>query len=298
MLNNCYEIVIFMLNEIYDIIFNEMKILLDKMEADFIKNYKKKEHNWILNGFNSTLISNMVFVSSFESKYGNMFEDIARNIVKLKVGEENVPDTVKGIGITDEEYEEYINKNNSNRQNVISKYDKTRNEGVISQFRQDRAAKGRGVNYYPSRLTQSELPKLLDKGIKVSNKIISQPVDLLFYDPSVSRYKLFEIKAGGDLDSSNAPKNIEKMLKIYSSFGNKNAKLYFATLYHKNGEGNTWTGTVKKHIAEDSILIGKNFWKEILPGITFEEFIKIYNNVFDDVGFDDTLSKLITQTAQ
>ena len=78
------------------------------------------------------------------------------------------------------------------------------------------------------------------------------------------KYKLFEIKAGGDLDSSNAPKNIEKMLKIYSCLGKENANLYFATLYNKDGEGKNWTGVVKKHISEDSMLIGKEFWNMIL----------------------------------
>jgi len=87
------------------------------------------------------------------------------------------------------------------------------------------------------------------------------------------------------------------MLKIYASFGNKNANMYFATLYHKNGEGNTWTGIVKRHLGEDSILIGKAFWKQVLRDTSFDDFIKIYQKAFKDTGFDDTLSKLINETA-
>ena len=61
--------------DIYKIIYREMDKLLDKMVDDFTKNYIKKEYNWILSRFSPTIVSNMVFVSSFESKYGNMFEE-------------------------------------------------------------------------------------------------------------------------------------------------------------------------------------------------------------------------------
>lgn len=284
--------------EIYEIVYNEMGKLLDKLIDDFSKNYDKKKYNWILSGFDKIIISNMVFVSSFESKYGNMFEEIIRGIVALNFGEDNVPNTVRGIGITEDEYESFISKHTFNGQRIISKYDKKKNEGTISQFREDRVAQGRGLNRKPSTLTQSELPKLLDEKIFISEKIMAQPVDLLYFDSNDNNYKLFEIKAGGDLDSSNAPKNIEKMLKIYSTLGKKNANLYFATLYHKNGEGNNWSGVVKKHLGDDSILIGREFWNKILPHIEFTEFVKIYEKAFEDIGFNKTLSNLINQTAQ
>jgi len=284
-------------NEMYTIIYNEMYTLLDKMVGDFNKNYDKKKYNWILSGFSPSIVSNMVFVSSFESKYGNMFENIIRGICELNYGKENVRSTIKGVGISDEEYEKYIKSFNKSGQFVISKYDKKKNDGTLSQFRADHLAQGSGRNRTPSTLTQNELPKLLSKQPTLSSKIVEQPADLIFYDKFEGRWKLFEIKAGGDLDSSNAPKNVEKMLKIYASFGNKNANMYFATLYHKNGEGNTWTGIVKRHLGEDSILIGKAFWKQVLRDTSFDDFIKIYQKAFKDTGFDDTLSKLINETA-
>lgn len=284
-------------NEIYDIIYIEMETLLSKMKEDFSKNYSKKKFNWILSSFNPTIVSNMVFVSSFESKYGNMFEEIIRHVAELNYGEENVFKTIKGVGISDDEYENYIKSFNKKGQYIISKFDKKKNDGILSQFRADHLAQGSGRNRTPSSLTQSELPKLLNKTITFSSQIIEQPVDLMYYNKYDKKYKLFEIKAGGDLDSSNAPKNVEKMLKIYSSLGKSNTNLYFATLYNKNGEGNTWTGVVKKHLAEESILVGKKFWKEVLRDISFETFQKTYNNAFNDIGFDETLSELINNTA-
>ena len=285
-------------NEMYTIIYNEMYTLLDKMVGDFNKNYDKKKYNWILSGFSPSIVSNMVFVSSFESKYGNMFENIIRGICELNYGKENVPSTIKGVGINDDEFEKYARNFNKSGQFIISKFDKKKNDGTLSQFRADHIAQGSGRNRTPSTLTQSELPKLLSKEPILASSIVEQPVDLAFYDKFEGNWKLFEIKAGGDLDTSNAPKNVEKMLKIYSSLGDKKANLYFATLYHKNGEGNTWTGIVKRHLGEDSILIGKAFWKQVLRDIPFEEFMRIYQKAFTDTGFNDTLTKLINETAK
>ena len=285
-------------NEMYTIIYNEMYTLLDKMVGDFNKNYDKKKYNWILSGFSPSIVSNMVFVSSFESKYGNMFENIIRGICELNYGKENVPSTIKGVGINDDEFEKYARNFNKSGQFIISKFDKKKNDGTLSQFRADHIAQGSGRNRTPSTLTQSELPKLLSKEPILASSIVEQPVDLAFYDKFEGNWKLFEIKAGGDLDTSNAPKNVEKMLKIYSSLGDKKANLYFATLYHKNGEGNTWTGIVKRHLGEDSILIGKAFWKQVLRDISFDEFMRIYQKAFTDTGFNDTLTKLINETAK
>ena len=126
----------------------------------------------------------------------------------------------------------------------------------------------------------------------LNGEIYGQEVDLIIFYPEDESYSLFEIKVGGNLDSSNAPKNIEKMLKIYSCLGQENAKLYFATLYHKDGEGNTWKGSVKTHVAEDCILIGKEFWDIILKDITFEELKGINKRVIEDTNFNIRIKDL------
>jgi len=286
-------------NEICSIIYNEMNLFLDRMNEDFQNNYDKKKYNWTLKGFDSKLISYMAFVSSFESKQGNMFESIIREICKLNYGEENVPSTIKGVGISDEEYENFVRNFNKPKQQIISKFDKKKNAGVLTQFRADREAHGSRKNRIPSTLTQSELPKLLDIDFEVSEKIVAQEADLILYDKFEDKWKLFEIKAGGNLDSSNTRSNVVKMLRIYSSFGNKNANMYFATLYHKDGEGNTWTGGVKKHLSEECILIGKAFWEQaVLRDIPYSDFEDSYQKAFEDICFNDKLIELIDKYGQ
>lgn len=73
------------------------------------------------------------------------------------------------------------------------------------------------------------------------------------------------------------------------------ARPYFATLYNKDGEGNTWKGAVKKHLAyPEMFLIGKNLWTKILPdGISFEEFEEIYKEALEEIGLNDRIVEMI-----
>ena len=106
-----------------------------------------------------------------------------------------------------------------------------------------------------------------------------------------------ELKAGGDLDSSNAPSNVEKLLTIYVDMGIANCKAYFATLYNKNGECNTWTGAVKKHLNYPSMfLIGSNFWERILPqGISFNDFAEIYREALEEINLNKRINDMISE---
>lgn len=120
-----------------------------------------------------------------------------------------------------------------------------------------------------------------------------KPVDLAFFDGE--NWNILELKAGGDLDSANAPSNVEKLLTIYVDMGIENCKAYFATLYNKDGEGNTWKGAVKKHMAyPEMFLIGKNLWEKILPdGISFEEFEEIYKDALEDIHLNERIVQMI-----
>ena len=121
---------------------------------------------------------------------------------------------------------------------------------------------------------------------------------LAFFDGK--DWVVLELKAGGDLDSSNAPANVEKLLTIYAGLNVPNSKAYFATLYNKNGEGNTWTGAVKKHMAfPEMFLIGKKFWNIILPdGITYERFTELYKMALEELDLNSRIKEMIRRTVK
>lgn len=274
------------------IVFEEFSKLTDLIENDFAANYARKVNNFLLSQMDESITASMVFVSSFESKSGFAIETCAKRIARLKFGDENVPAIVNPRNLPHN-----FDLAKISGQIVITDVD-THNgnlRGEISAFRANNEARGAGRNRMESGVTQSSIREhLLPLSEKYrSDSIYSKPVDLAFFDGQ--EWNIMELKAGGDLDSSNAPSNVEKLLTIYVDMGIENCKAYFATLYNKDGEGNTWKGSVKKHLAyPEMFLIGKNLWDKILPdGITFEDFEEIYKEALEEIGLNNRIIAMI-----
>lgn len=278
-------------NTIKNIVTEEFNILINNIENDFKTNYIRKRYNFLLSQLDETIIANMVFVSSFESKCGFAIENCAKRIARLKFGDENVPKIINPLGLNHN-----LDENHITGQIIVSNIDLSNGDlrGKISAFRANNVAKGSRSNRIESGVTQESIKQLTDIAREYQDtKIHTKPVDLAFFDGT--NWIVMELKAGGDLDSSNAPSNIEKLLTIYSGLQVENAKAYFATLYNKNGEGNTWTGAVKKHMAfPEMFLIGKSFWNTILPnGISYEDFEKIYKNALIEIDLNKHIKIMI-----
>jgi hypothetical protein len=283
-LNNCIK----------EIIIEEFSKLVDNITSDFESNYKRKVNNFLLSQMDAKITASMVFVSSFESKSGFTIEACAKRIARLKFGEENVPTVVNPRGLGHN-----INPNTVSGQIVITDVDTNNGDlrGTISAFRANNVASGKGRNRINSGVTQESIRETLLPLANTyrTNKIYTKPVDLAFFDGE--NWNILELKAGGDLDSSNAPSNVEKLLTIYVDMGIKNCRAYFATLYNKDGEGNNWTGTVKKHMNyPEMFLIGKNFWEKILPeNISFENFEEIYKLALEEIDLNAKITEIINR---
>ena len=284
-----------MKKEIKQIIFEEFSALINNIENDFKNNYIRKNYNFLLSQLDEEMTAHMVFVSSFESKSGNTIERCAKRIAILRYGKENVPTIVNPHN-----HKHSIDENSINGQIIITNIDIENGElqGSIAKFRQDRIANGKGKNRKESQITHTTIKNLLDNNFinKYKDETIhTKPVDLAYYDPEENEWNIMELKAGGDLDSSNAPSNVNKLLTEYVAMYTNNCKAYFSTLYHKDGEGNTWTGTVKKHLNYPSMfLIGSDFWNKILPqGINYEEFTKIYKEALEEIDLNTRIKNMI-----
>ncbi len=276
------------------IVFEEFSKLIGLIEKDFAANYKRKVNNFLLSQMDENITASMVFVSSFESKSGFAIETCAKRIARLKFGDENVPTIVNPRNLPHN-----YNADSISGQIVITDVD-THNgnlRGEIAAFRANNEARGMGTARVESGVTHASVrERLLPLAEKYrTQSIASKPVDLAFFDGE--NWNVMELKAGGDLDSSNAPANVEKLLTIYVDMGIPNCKAYFATLYNKDGEGNTWKGAVKKHLAyPEMFLIGKNLWEKILPdGITFEDFEEIYKQALEEIGLNERIVEMINK---
>ena len=276
-----------MRNEVKRILREEFDDLVRKIEQDFRKNYNKKRRNFIISQFDDETTAEMVFVSSFESKSGNTIERCAKKFAKLRYGAENVPDVINMTGHNID-----IANDENKTQMLVSHVNMSSAElgGRITTFRKNNMSEGRT----PSTLNHEKMQELVQLGNEyIDDKIHTKPIDLAFYDGHI--WNIMEIKAGGDLDSSNAPSNIDKLLTIYTGMNTINWRAYFATLYNKDGEGHVWNGGVKKFLSyPDNFLIGSQFWNKVLPGgIQFEEFCQLYNDVLVEIDLNARIRNLI-----
>lgn len=281
-----------MREKIKSIVYDEFFKVVKNIEGDFKSNFIRKRHNFLLNQLDEEMTANMVFVSSFESKSGFAIESCAKRIARLRFGDENVPPIVNPHGI-----KHNINEKSVSGQIIVTNVntDDGNLRGQISTFRATNVASGAGRNRCESKVNQNSIREnLLPLAERYKTDAIhKKPVDLAFFDGQ--DWNILELKAGGDLDSSNAPSNVEKLLTIYVGLNTPNSKAYFATLYNKDGEGNNWNGAVKKHLAyPEMFLIGKNFWEKILPdGISFDDFEKIYKDALVAIDLNAKIHDMI-----
>ena len=279
---------------IKNIVKEEFSKLIDLIKTDFSLNFERKVNNFLLSQMDKSITASMVFVSSFESKSGFAIETCAKRIARLTFGEENVPSIVNPRNL-----EHDIDPSRISGQVVVTDVDTENGDlrGDIASFRAKNAAEGKGKLREESKVTHETCQDtLLPLSTKYrSSKIYTKPVDLAFFDGKV--WNIMELKAGGDLDSSNAPSNVEKLLTIYVDMGIEDCKAYFATLYNKDGEGKTWKGAVKKHLNYPSMfLIGSKFWEKILPPeITYDEFTEIYREALEEIDLNKQINDIISQ---
>ena len=219
-----------MRDKIKQIVIEEFSNLTELIESDFSSNYRRKVNNFLLSQMDERITASMVFVSSFESKSGFAIETCAKRIARLTFGEENVPAIVNPRNLP-----HHIDPSTVTGQVVVTDVD-THNgnlRGEIASFRANNEATGKGRTREESKVTHLTCKStLLPLARKYhSEQIYTKPVDLAFYDGST--WNIMELKAGGDLDSSNAPSNVEKLLTIYVDMGIENCKAYFAAFCRK-----------------------------------------------------------------
>lgn len=283
-----------MRDRIRNIVIDEFSKLTGLIEADFQANFTRKVNNFLLSQMDERITASMVFVSSFESKSGFAIEACAKRIARLKFGDKNVPTIVNPRNL-----KHNIDETAITGQVVVTDVDTHNGDlrGEIAAFRANNEARGMGKARTESGVTMKSVKNTLlplSEKYKTDN-IYTKPVDLAFFDGTM--WNIMELKAGGDLDSSNAPSNVEKLLTIYVDMGIENCNAYFSTLYNKDGEGNVWKGAVKKHLHYPSMfLIGADFWNRILPNsITFLDFAEIYREALEEIDLNSRINRMISK---
>lgn len=120
-----------MRDKIFQIVEDEFSSLVTRIQSDFVTNFKAKQNNFLLKELDTMMSAHMVFVSSFESKSGNSIQKVAKEITKLRYGEENVPQIVNPHNL-----KHNIQNPNEHEQIIVSNIDMNNPElqGRIAEF--------------------------------------------------------------------------------------------------------------------------------------------------------------------
>lgn len=342
---------------------NELSAMGDNIVAGSNKNLENRQYNIFhgFSRLGKEIVKYMALGRSFDSQLGNRLQRIAMFIARLNYGVENVPnylylkaDKVNrkvivwkfslpdeldirhgeiGFNVYTTQCYYKANSKDDCLNQIMKGHMETLKAIIKERFNLTSLRGGnkqileREIEKYKRSFESSIIELSYDcdneeilTHIDNIPKII--PVDLLYFSDN-SSISLYEIKAGGDLDSKNCETNADEVLENLKCFSfMDNCYSYFAACYNNRGEGgeNTYsaddgviycgqrpvggifniyekidrrTGTRKWLDMRNRILVGSKFWEKILPeDISFGEFMQIYKEEFEATNIEQKLKDI------
>ena len=208
------------------------KYVKEVNDPNGVINSKKK--NAFVNILGDEYIFNSAFCRSYDSSFGNVLEALANDIADISFDV-----------ITEKITSFLLPMQQTQIDNMISEYEDNSRDPAISDY----------ADFIPL------IPKNTDSFVK------NHVTDNHFYNKKKKEHYIIELKAGGNLDNKKAKSEKIELLKEYFMLKNKlngtdeKVKIFLATAYNKDGEGNEWDQErVKRFFADDELLIGKDYW--------------------------------------
>ena len=247
------------------------------------KNQAKRENNIFLIFSDKNAKKYMGTGRSFDSQLGTRLQKIAMFAARRKYGVESVPNVItlqnKGEEVTismisypySNGMSQKVYWTNSPAENLLNKATK-------NLF--DKGSKSVEKTSYVLKSDMVTIKKIKDEFAKRDSKGNGIPIDLFVFEKTPEDKKIaysYELKAGGNLDTKNAPSNANEVASLKTIFSFCDASISrFATCYDGKGDG-TPDGSIGKNLKREEILIGEEFWKEILEeNVSYSEFIELY----------------------
>ena len=213
-----------------------------------------KKNNQFISIFGDEFMFYSAFCRSFDSSFGNLLEKIANHIAEVS------------YDVINEKISSYIVP--TQMQTI---------ETMISEY-EDHSKKPEIIDYNTFELS------IIQSNISSFEK--SHVTDNHFYNPKEKEHYIIELKAGGDLDNKKSKSEKIELLKEYFLLKNslkgtdETIKIFFATAYNKDGEGNDWNQErVKQYFAEEELLIGKDYWNFVCDdsdgyNVVYDQYLK------------------------
>lgn len=281
--------------EYIEFIQKQLSEMAKTVKKNSSKNQTKRENNIFLIFTDINAKKYMGTGRSFDSQLGTRLQKIAMFISRRKYGAECVPNIIV-LHSDDDSIE-------------VSTISYPLNNGMSQKvYWTDRPAEDL-LNKTMRKLFDNNSEKICKKTFEVKckhqtiEKIEKEfeerdekgngiPIDLFvlqLVDDKKIAYS-YELKAGGNLDTKNAPSNAKevKSLETIFSFCDESISR-FATCYDGKGD-RTPDGAIGKHLKRKQILIGKEFWEEILEdGVSYDDFISIYKDSYKLAKVEETV---------
>ncbi|SFC56572.1 TdeIII family type II restriction endonuclease [Butyrivibrio sp. YAB3001] len=349
-----------MREKIQDFIINELSAMRDSIVEGATDNLANRQYNVFhgFSPAGKEIVKYMALGRSFDSQLGNRLQRIAMYISRLNYGVDNVPNFLflcadkeekqvtvwtfsfpdeldlrhKNVGFNVYKTQCYMKANSKSEcvdvimaQSADALKELIKAEKGIESFRgKNKKVLDQELSEYRKHFETAIVERVYDctsddvlNHINGIPKII--PVDLVYFEDNKT-ISLYEIKAGGDLDSKNCETNADEVLDNLKCFAFvEHHYSYFATCYNNRGEGgeDTYTeddgviyrgqrpvggvfniydkvdrktGGKKWEDMRKRILVGSMFWQKILPKeISYDDFIALYIKAFKDTSFEKEL---------
>jgi len=243
----------------------EVKNIIEEFFTKDIVEMNEKR-GWL----NKVIFENVIFDSHNAAiKIGTRFGPLVKKCAKLKYGENAVPKYIAGVGITQEEAEEYYkNKYKSKKEKIdtiiLTRVDKSILESTLLSAEDM-------VEQY-GKLNKKMLYKIYDNYINeivIGKEILEVNCDLVLTPDG--EILIYECKLSGNVDSGKCKSVlIHNMIIPYLITGVRNANIFFGVI-SSNG-----ALSISKYIGSDNLLVDEVFMKHFLPNkVSPTEFKKM-----------------------
>lgn len=273
--------------EYIEFIRKQLAEMARQVKKNSSKNQSKRENNIFLIFSDKNAKKYMGLGRSFDSQLGTRLQKIAFFAARKKYGMQNVPNVITLHNEGNDIRVSAISYPFSNGMSQKVYWTDSPAECLLNKKTKELFEKGsqnvlkHSFQVKSDNATIEKIKKEFKKRDKNENGI---PIDLFIYELSDERkitVHAYELKAGGNLDTKNAPSNANEVQSLQTIFSFCDVNLSkFATCYDGKGNGKP-DGAIGKYLDVEQILIGEKFWNEILEtGVSYDDFIELYKEAY------------------
>lgn len=251
------------------------------------KNQEKRENNIFLIFSDKNAKKYMGTGRSLDSQLGTRLQKIAMFIARRKYGLEGVPNIITLHNVGEDIVVSTISYPLNNGMNQRVYWTNVPAEDLLNKATRtlfDQKSDDLVKVTFTVKSDSVIIEKVEKELKKRDSKKNGIPMDLFVLEKTEAGKTIahaYEIKAGGNLDTKNAPSNANEVRSLETIFSFCDISLSkFATCYDGKGDG-TPDGAIGSCLDREQILIGEEFWKEILEEqVSYSEFIEIYKEAY------------------